>query len=141
MERPQDPAICASLFDGVYRPAFIVGTSHSFDCDSEPKAPEPSLSFISPSFSVPEYSSFESASAAPQLGPIATTAFYSSEPKGMVRLRGLMTKQPRRSLITPRASVRIGWKGYAKVDRDYLHPDDKFVDAVPVFGHRTRSGR
>jgi hypothetical protein len=138
MERTQEPAIRASLFDGVYRPAFIVGTPHYGDLDTKLNAPQPLSVFLDPLVPQLERSSLESASAT-RPGLVSPPAAYSDGPQGMMGLRGMMTKQPPRASV--RVSVRTGWKGYARVEKEYLHPDDKFVDTVPIFAHRTRSGR
>jgi hypothetical protein len=138
MERPQEAAVRASLFDGVYRSAFVIAVSPSRSPTPELEYPQAPLAFLDSTEPVTETVSLGSASAFPQLATVPHEKFYSEGPRGMIRLNGLMTKQPRRQ---PRASVRAGWKGYAIVDGSYLHPDDNFVDIVPVFAHRTRSGR
>jgi hypothetical protein len=138
MQRPQEPAVRASLFNGVYRPAFIIAMTPSRSPMPELEYPQAPLSLLDPSEPTAESISLSSASAPPQLATVRPEMFYSEGPKGTVRSSGLVAKQSRRRRPV---AVRPGWKGYAVVDGAYLHPDNNFVDTVPIFAHRTRSGR
>jgi hypothetical protein len=138
MEQPQHLSTRAWLFDGSYRPALIMDVTPSRTPTPEPPmypldlVDDPPISDSCSSSVEPETVS------APTLPrPLPLDRFYSPQSSSAITHSGNRRVRHRRV----RLAHATGWKGWEKVESNYLHPDDKFVDSVHVFRHRTRSGR